>query len=163
MGTQILDRPIVAHCAWRGNELVGQTVPADIRLKSPLKLDPPRSEFEALGELRGHQRDGKQRQRDHAQQRPGDLSAPVDRAQQLSHRHGRRVGQHRTNRLVDVAHAPQCELRWGRNTAQPADQPLRSQVVQGRQRDLAVLDHLDQRPAGPHHHDGAELTVVNKA
>src|SRR5262245_18672485 len=34
--------------------LVDQTVPADIRLKSPLKLDPPRSEFEALGELRGY-------------------------------------------------------------------------------------------------------------
>src|SRR5262245_54413620 len=36
------------------DEPVDQTVPSDIRLKSPLKLDPPRSEFEALGELRGY-------------------------------------------------------------------------------------------------------------
>jgi glycine dehydrogenase len=36
------------------DELVDQTVPATIRLKAPLKLDPPRSEFETLGELRGY-------------------------------------------------------------------------------------------------------------
>src|ERR1051326_2030443 len=36
------------------DELVDQTVPAAIRLKAPLKLDPPRGEFETLAELRGY-------------------------------------------------------------------------------------------------------------
>jgi glycine dehydrogenase len=38
------------------DELVDQTVPAAIRLKQPLKLDPPRGEFESLAELREYAR-----------------------------------------------------------------------------------------------------------
>lgn len=41
------------------DELVDQTVPATIRLKTPLKLDAPRSEFETLGELRGYAADNR--------------------------------------------------------------------------------------------------------
>src|SRR5262249_14804099 len=36
------------------DELIDQTVPAGIRLKSPLKLDPPKGKFEPLGELRSY-------------------------------------------------------------------------------------------------------------
>src|SRR5262249_52791773 len=36
------------------DQLIDQTVPRGIRVEKPLQLDPPRSEFEALAELRGY-------------------------------------------------------------------------------------------------------------